>query len=287
MKNLDWDDIRLFLAVADAGGLSGAVKRGQSSPATLGRRITALERRLSRTLFTRHQSGYVLTTDGKELLALARSVNAGMYPIEAWAEPGRQRPRVRISAGPWTTRFLVADFTALWRPDDAFLVSFHSTERKLDIAHREVDIGIRNHKPLDDGLAIRKIGKVIHGPFTGLNNTASWIGVVPEAATTRALRWANEKHGASISAWADSTLTVGDLIRANAGIGVLPCFVGDGDEQMLRAGPPIEDLSQELWVASHDEDRHLKHIRTVIERLYAVLDAHVPLLAGERPRIEN
>lgn len=288
MKNLDWDDIRLFLAVAEAGGLSSAAARGQSSPATLGRRITELERLLGRKLFIRRKNGYSLAPDGEELLVMAKAVNAGMYPIEAWAGPGKQRPQVRISAGPWTIRFLVQNLAAFWRPEDPFLVSFHATERKLDIAHREADIGIRNHQPLEEGLAARKIGKVIHGPFCALNGSASvksaWIGVVPEAGTTRALRWANERHAASICTWADSTITMGDLIRAGAGTGVLPCFAGDLDPLMMRAGPPITELSQELWVASHDEDRRLKHIRTVIERLYALLDAHVPLFAGERPR---
>ena len=64
----DWNDLRLFLAVAREGGLSPAARAAGSSPATLARRMLALERRLGRELFVRHERGYALTDGGRALL---------------------------------------------------------------------------------------------------------------------------------------------------------------------------------------------------------------------------
>ncbi|MEN0040615.1 MAG: LysR family transcriptional regulator, partial [Pseudomonadota bacterium] len=64
----NWDDLAAFLTVARQGGLSAAARMMGSSPATLGRRMLALERRLARELFIRRTHGYDLTVDGERLL---------------------------------------------------------------------------------------------------------------------------------------------------------------------------------------------------------------------------
>ena len=71
----NWDDLRLFLAVARASGLAKAAPMTRVSAPTLSRRMTSLERALGGTLFLRHRNGYDLTTAGKELLELAEEYN--------------------------------------------------------------------------------------------------------------------------------------------------------------------------------------------------------------------
>lgn len=62
---MDWDDFKHFLAVARAGSLTGAARTLKSSPPTVGRRVTALEKKLGTRLFARRQSGYALTEGGE------------------------------------------------------------------------------------------------------------------------------------------------------------------------------------------------------------------------------
>src|SRR5690606_20609900 len=64
--SIDWDDLRLFLDVARLGGLSAATSTTKLSAATLGRRVTALERQIGEPLFHRAHSGYTLTRAGEE-----------------------------------------------------------------------------------------------------------------------------------------------------------------------------------------------------------------------------
>jgi DNA-binding transcriptional LysR family regulator len=287
MKSPDWNDLKLFLAVAETGSLSAAGLRHDASPATLGRRMVALERALARPLFRRSQQGYALTPEGHDLHRMVKAMAAEARPIAEWLDPDRPRPQVRISAGISTAQFLIENFAQIWRPSDAFLIAFHTTERKLDIAHREVDIGIRSHKPEGPSFAVRRTGHVAHAPFrsrqAGAEAAGAWVGVIEDQATTAALRWAGAHHQRDIIVWANSSGGMGDLIRAGVGQGILPCFAGDRDSRLMRAGPAIDELYQEQWLVMHEDDRHIARIRTVIERLHELLVRHRALMEGKRP----
>ena len=76
----NWDDARIFLAIARAGTLSGAADKMNMGIATVSRRLDRLEQSLKVPLFSRHQSGYRLTDDGEALLA-----RAGRIPVQTTA----------------------------------------------------------------------------------------------------------------------------------------------------------------------------------------------------------
>ena len=102
-SNFDWDNLRLFLAVARAGGLGPAAEQTGKSAPTLGRRMIELERNLGTELFHRKPRGYDLTEDGQALLKKVESIEARVRPV---TESGLATapPLVKISAGTWVTR---------------------------------------------------------------------------------------------------------------------------------------------------------------------------------------
>ncbi len=287
MKNMDWDDIRCFVAVAQGGGLTPAAHQLNSSAATLGRRMLSLERRLGRSLFVRRQTGYELTKDGRDFLSLALSMEANSRSIESWLDASKKRPVVRISAGTWTSNFLCENFARIWNPDDAFCIALHSTEVRLDISHREVDIGIRNQKPDEPNLAARKTGIVAHAAFRARNAAPSthsrWVAIIREQAITQSSRWVNEQASLDVVAYANSPRALYDMIRAGLGNGVIPCFAGDRDPMLERVGPPVAALLQDQWLVMHEEGRKTRHVRTVIDRLSGLLSNHAALFSGQRP----
>lgn len=287
MKNLNWNDLRLFIHVARGGGLSPAAQATGASPATVGRRMLALERSVGRALFVRRQSGYELTADGRTLFARALAMEAGARPIEEWFSADAGRPLVRISAGTWTANFLADHFLDLWSPSDPFRVGFKTTEARLDIAHREVEIGIRNAAPDSPSLAARRTNAVVYAPYRarGLpsGDDEPWVAIAPEDLSTRSARWVLARPEVAIAAWANTPRTLRDLIRAGVGRGVLPCFAGDRDPLLERAGPPVEELREGQWIVMHNDDRHRPEVRAVIDRIGGLLEAHGPLFRGERP----
>lgn len=286
MKNMDWNDLRFFLHVVRGSGLTGAARTLSSSPATVGRRMLALEQSIGQALFKRRQTGYVLTKAGEALYDRVVNMEASVLPIANWAD-GRQRSVVRVSAGTWTANFLAANFSRLWTPDDPFRIAFKTTEAKLDIAHREVEIGLRNSAPEEPNLASQRTVIVAQAPFRARNLPAAraenWVLISPDDYATRSARWAAARPEASVAAWANTPRTLYDLIRAGVGTGLLPCFAGDRDQELERAGEEIAELREYQWVVMHNDDRHRTDVRTVIDRIVAVSLAHAPLFAGERP----
>jgi len=287
MKNLSWDDLQFFAAVARGGSLSAAAEALGSSPATVGRRMVALEQAVGRPLFVRRQTGYELTPDGRVLHEKALAMEASAQAIDDWLEADGQRSVVRISAGTWTANFFAANFAKLWTPDDPFRIAFKTTEAKLDIAHREIDIGIRNAQPESPNLAARRTVEVAQAPFRARNHPApgreEWVVISPDALSTRSSRWVAEQPGLVVSAWANTPRTLYDLIRAGVGKGVLPCFAGDRDPLLERAGEEIVELREAQWIVMHNDDRHRADVRTVIDRIVALVTKHAALFAGERP----
>jgi DNA-binding transcriptional LysR family regulator len=287
MKNIDWEDLKVFIHVARGGGLSAASAELGLSPATIGRRMVALERAVARPLFVRRQSGYELTDEGRTLLAKALAMEAGARPIEDWLAIGAQRSVVRISAGTWTANFFAANFSRLWTPDDPFRIAFKTTEARLDIGHREVEIGIRNGPAEGANLASRRTVPVAYAPFRARNQPAAgrgdWVAIASEDAITRSARWVNSHPDVTITAWANAPRTLYDLIRSGVGKSVLPCFAGDRDPLLERAGDEIAELREDQWLVMHNDDRHRPDVRTVIDRIVALVTAHAALFAGERP----
>jgi DNA-binding transcriptional LysR family regulator len=287
MKNLNWDDLQIFGHVARAGGLSGAAAALSLSPPTVGRRMLALEQAVGKSLFVRSRTGYELTDDGRVLLRKVLAMQASARPIEEWLSAGRDRPVIRVSAGTWTANFIADNFSRVWGPNDPFRVCFKTTEARLDITHREIEIGIRN-LPADGGnLASRPTVELAFAAYVARNHPdperSEWISVGSDEAITRSARWLLAQQGTSICAWANTPYTLRDLVRAGAGRGVMPCFTGDRDPQLRRVGPLIAELAETQYLVMHDDDRHRPEVRKVIDRLHALFREHAELCRGDRP----
>lgn len=286
MKNLSWDDLQVFYHVAETGGLSGAARALGFSAATIGRRMLALEQATGQVLFERSQSGYALSPSGQALYQKVRAMQAAARPVAALLAPDQVRPVVRVTAGTATAMFLADKFSALSQPGDTFRLNFVTTEAVLDIAHREVDLGIRNRPAETGNLASRPLELLRFAPYRSWAvpqpELLEWVAMDPAHARHPAARWLLDQ-GLPVAVHANSVATVHELVRAGAGIGVMPCLTGDCDPSLTRAGPLIEDLTETQHLTMHADDRHLPHIRCVIDRIVALYEDHAPLLAGERP----
>lgn len=287
--DLSWDELRLFLAVARLGGLSAAVETTGLSPATLGRRMAALEAAVGAALFERSPKGYRLTATGEDLLEHAGEVEAAMARLERWRS-GSVGPRVvRISAGAWTSAFLAAQVEALWRVGDPFQLEFVTAAARVDIGRRAADIGIRNARPTERWLAARRIGGVAFALYCGrqlVNGVAAglFVGVSGDGAETPSARWLRARHEDRIAARGNDPMSVRELAAAGAGLAVLPCFIGDGDARLVRVAPPIAELTSEQWLVTHHEGRREPAVHAVAERIAALMKAKARLFRGETPQ---
>jgi DNA-binding transcriptional LysR family regulator len=88
-------------------------------------------------------------------------------------------------------------------------------------------------------------------------------------------------HGDRVGVRGNDMHSVLELVAAGGGLTVLPCFAGDSDTRLVQVAPPIPELYQEQWLVTHQDERHAREVRMVIDRLVALLRAHAPLFNGE------
>ncbi|MDP2781243.1 LysR family transcriptional regulator [Devosia sp.] len=283
--DFSWDDLKLFLAVARLGGLSAATDTTGLSAATLGRRVSTLERQIGERLFVRSQSGYRLTQAGEDLLARAEDVEAAMLSLRRWKEGTFGERAVRVSAGAWTSAFLARHVQQLWQVEDRFGLELVTGNQKVDIGRRNADLGLRNQRPTEQWLAGRLIGTVAYAIYSGrqlINGVKAgyFVGIAGESGHTRSARWLEARHGDRIAVRGNDPMSVRELVAHGAGMSVFPCFVGDSDPQLVRIAAPISELETEQWLVSHHEERHDPAVRAVSQRIAALIQNQRALFNG-------
>jgi DNA-binding transcriptional LysR family regulator len=258
-----WNDLAAFLAIARHGGLSAAARETGSSAPTLGRRMLALERSLRRDLFVRRTHGYALTSEGEKLrddlhaaeMAIARATGPA---------PGDALAPVRITAGTWTMLALTAHLPEITGEPPDLRVRLLQGEDLLSIPRREAAIGFRARRPLEAGLAGRRLRPVAFAPFAAPGAPDRWIMV---RADTPSARWVAGHCGARIAVETDTPRIALDLALRGAGRAVLPTFIGDKAAGLQRAGTDIQELTHDQWLVTHDADRALPQVRRALDRI--------------------
>lgn len=265
--NLNWDDLRLFLAVARAGGLAGAIESTQKSAPTLGRRMLALESDVGCELFKRHAKGYELTKAGltlfSKVVALEEEIGALSY-----TKGQNAHTTVKISAGRWMTHMLCQHIHLFKFGQSGPRLAFLSADEVLNISRGEATIGIRNHRPTQQHLVCRKIAPVTFAEYATSKSKTKWIHVL---ADTPSARWLDNKEDVEYSVEVSSARIALELALKGAGRVVLPTFVGDRQARLSRLSKPITELTHNQWLVTHQGARHSSEIRSVLDTLYSVL----------------
>ena len=165
VNNLDWEKLRLFDTVAEAGSFTEAARRLHMSQPALSRQIAALEDSLGAKLFHRHARGLAMTHEGEQLRAATADMHERIDKAAHAIDSSRDRPTgaIRLTTtvsfgSTWLARQL-GDFLDLY-PD----ISVHLMliDADLDLAKREADVAIRFHRPLQNELMQRPLASIRH-----------------------------------------------------------------------------------------------------------------------------
>ena len=157
---MDWDSLRVFLAVARAGQFVAAAKQLKLDHATVGRRITALERALNARLFERRTTGVSLTAAGTKLLVSAERMESELLKVQAELTDAdiELSGTVRIGAPDGlSTYYLARCFQSFARRYPAITIQLVPMPQAIPLAKREVDIVIVLEKPEAGRFITRKL----------------------------------------------------------------------------------------------------------------------------------
>lgn len=298
---MDWNDVRYFLAVARTGSLTGASEQLRVSQSTVSRRVDALEGRLNTTLFARHQSGYFLTDEGRSLVAHAETLEAAALGMEAYSA-GASRGvtgTVRLATAENLASHVIVPALPRFRSEHPEVrLEIVTGVASLSLSRREADLALRLSRPEHGNVTIRRLGEQAYalygstaylaayqqpadaGRFAG-HAFIGWDEGFSHLPTARWLVQAMEGVPPVLTA---SSLQ-SHLAAAHAGLGLalLPCFLGDADESLVRVVHPADALSQEIWLVVHGDLAASARVRAVAEFLATLMHEERDRLAGVRP----
>lgn len=304
-RTLAWNDLQVALAIAEAGTLSGAGRRLGLSHATVFRRLGDIERRLGARLFERARTGYTPTPAGEEVAAAARRVEGEVLTAERRVAGRDLRPSgtVRVTTTDTLLAGLLSPMLVAFRtsyPDIRLEVAV--SNQLFSLSRREADVAIRPSSAPPETLVGRRVATIAQAVYVARERIApdaaprdtevrEWGGrewdtlewIAPdEGMAYRALETWMAEQGLSAHCrhWVDSLFGMYAAARDGGGAAVLPCYLGDGDPRLVRAGAPIPALATELWLLTHPDLRRVARIRAFMDFLAAALATAGARLAG-------
>lgn len=270
-QRLGWDDLRVALAIADAGSLSGAGRRLGLSHATLFRRLNDIERRLGVRLFERARTGYSPTMAGEELAAVATRVEAEVLGVERRlvGRDLRLSGTVRVTTTDTLLMGLLSPILADFRRSHPDIVLEVAVSNQLfNLSRRDADVAVRPSSSPPGHLVGRRVGSIAQAVYARADATAEsvcWVGPDRHLGYTALDAWMAGNGLDDRCRYRVDTL-LGMLAAARDGMGraVLPCYLADAEPLLSRAGEPIPELATDLWLLTHPDLRRVARIRALM-----------------------
>jgi DNA-binding transcriptional LysR family regulator len=287
---MDWDDVRVFLAIAREGSMRAAGRALGLSQPTIARRLAAFESGFGgATLFDRLPDGLRLNAAGEQLVRTAESVEDAVLTLErrrAATSPVLSGT-VRVSTGECAAGFLARSLsgpTTTALPSGITLELVFEPGHTANLARREADMALRHQPPETGDFYISKAGTFACAVYRRRGADAgAWVTYTEEQAHYAPARWVQRQVAETrrpVALRASSMLMHLEAIRAGTGRGVLPCYVGDGHPLLERLTPPIPEIAAEYWIIVHRDLRRAACVRAVIDWVKALFAEHRDVLAG-------
>lgn len=277
---MDWDKLRIFHAVADAGSLTHAGDVLHLSQSAVSRQIRALEESLGTTLFHRHARGLILTEQGELLFeatsSMSRKLDSASARIRDSEENVFGELKVTATVG-FGTLWLAPRLVKLYEKYPDLRIDLLLEERVLDLPMREADVAIRMKEPSQSDLIRRRLLNIrmrlyaspdyiaAHGApesLADLSNHRLICQKPDQPQVAAGARLVQELMSQNVG----STLTVNNYfgvlqaVLANLGIGVLPDYLTADHPNLIRVFPDTESGEVPVFLAYPEEMRQTRRV---------------------------
>jgi DNA-binding transcriptional LysR family regulator len=285
---LDWNDLKWFVAVADAGSFRTAATATGLNHTTLSRRIRGLEEELGLELVERSSSGLQLTEAGRDLRRSCDVLIAEVADLQRRLAGKDQRPEGKVTlayAGSLAPFVLEASVKLRALYPEITIVHANS-EDFVDLSRREADIAVRAVDAPPESLLGRRIGRLRWGAYGAKSrypeplpelvpDEHDWIGLGGRWAEAAPTRWLRDNVPAErLHGEVDDPQSVRELVASGQGLGVLMNIDGDRDPRLTRVGAwPGPSPPGSLWLLVHPEVARARRVRVVADHLYDYLRA--------------
>jgi molybdate transport repressor ModE-like protein len=279
---MDWDRIRIFLAVARTGQILGAARALGLNHATVSRQLTALEDEAKARLVERRTTGCVLTPAGEQLMVAAERAESEFLRVEAelgGAETGISGT-VRVGAPDGLGNYFLAPALGRLAAEHADLViQLVPLPRTFSLSRREADIVITLDRPASGRLMVRKLTDYSLGVYASEDYLARTGPVRTEAdlagrllvtqiedlAYSRALDYQARLARASTRHYeCGSVVAQVEAVRAGIGIGYLHDYAAARHDGLVRLLPELA-AERSYWLTTHPDTQGVRRVTSVAD----------------------
>lgn len=291
---MDWDKLRIFHAVADAGSLTHAGDTLHLSQSAVSRQIRALEESLNTTLFHRHARGLILTEQGELLFDATKSMNKRLEAASARIRDSEEEAfgelRVTTTTG-FGTLWLAPRLPKLYELYPDLKIDLMLEERVLDLPMREADVAIRMKEPSQADLIRKRLMSVrmrlyASADYLKANGTPLEVSdMSSHRLICQNLNSIQVAAGATLLQYLmtndiPNTFTVNNYFGVlqgvinNIGIGVLPDYLTEDFPDLVRVLPDLESGEVPVFLAYPEELRQSKRISAFRDFVQEEIFAH-------------
>lgn len=284
---VDWDGLRVFLAVARGGRISVAARKLGVEHTTVSRRLAALEAAIGAPLFHRTAAGYLPTPLGQEILPTAENIerSAEGIALRARESTGRVSGRVRLAVAPeFASHWLVPHLPAFRARHPELDLQILVGTRQRDLSRGEAELAVQSPRPRQGGLVAVRLGRTTTVLYASKNvarggrmriERAEDLHDVPLLAFTshfqllQGAAWFQPVlASARVVLETNSTHALLAAAHASLGVAVLPRFVGRTDDTLVAVSAPVAEL--DVWLVTHPEFRRDPRVRVAADFLKRV-----------------
>ncbi|CAH2602133.1 LysR family transcriptional regulator [Rhodovastum atsumiense] len=274
----DWEDLRHFVALAEAGTLSGAARALRVDHATVGRRVAALEQALGSVLVERQARRCVLTEAGQRIAGLAMTMQAQAHALDRAAR-ALHTPlagTVTVSAPPvFASHVLAPRLGELRRLYPDLHLSLLGDPATASLGRQEADIAIRLSRPREARNVARRLGCMAFGLYAAPGYLqdrppAAWDFIAYDGSLEHVPQqaWLRQVAADRPVVFRSNDLA-SQIAAARAGVGIaaLPCFLADEDAGLAKLPVRLPACARDIWLVVHADLRRMPAVRAVMEFL--------------------
>jgi len=291
---MDWDDLKLFLAVARAESLSGAGKALRVDPATVGRRIARLEEGLGARLFSKSPQGYALTEEGARILGHAERAELAVTGATEELRGHAQglTGQIRIGAPDGCANYLLPQVLArICDANPGLEVQIVALPRVFNLSKREADMAIAVSRPSTGRLTVQKLTDyslslaaardylAAHPPITRPEDLRDHriIGYIADMIFDKELDYLGQLGLDQVPLASNSVSVQLNWLRHGAGVGVVHDFARPSAPELARILPAMR-LTRSFWLIRHADDGRVARLNRFADELATGLRKEVARL---------
>lgn len=294
---MNWDDLRLFLAVARCGSISGAARQLDVQHSTVSRRMRQFEDKLGVRLIERKKSGYELTPQGEQVEQAAKRMEAEVLGVDGTSvarDADMVGPLKVTAINNMASTVLMPMFADFSQQHPAIDLHILVSNSDASLVEREADVAIRlSNAPTDTliGKRLVTVASAVYGSREYLQSNRDrgsdpkWIGVDCCAFHKSWTRHAcdDQQH----HFYSDDTLLTLSAIRQGLGISYLPCFMGDPEPELERYCDPDPSHNLGLWILFHPDLKRTARVIAFRNHMDAAIQQQKALFEGNlKPHIK-